>query len=366
MAKGSEEEQVPEADRLGDLPHPRETTPLVGHIDAVERFARAFAGGRMPGAWLLSGPKGVGKATFAYHAARALLRGAAETPDQIVSASNDTVYQRVGAQGHGNLMVLRRPWDERTKRLKTELTVEQVRRTGTFFSQTASEAAWRICIVDSADEMNRNAANALLKTLEEPPARSVFLLVSRSPGRLPPTMRSRCRGLKFSPLAPNLTGQVVHQVLGEAGGSQPAELDAALALAEGSPGRALQLIEAGGGDLYASIVALMPGARGTDRAGIAMLADRMSRPGQDESYRLFRSLLAQAFSQIARTALAGSPPGDVPAALTERIRTISAVQPVDRWASLWEMSNAFLADVDAVNADRRQAIASVFQKIAPV
>lgn len=364
MAREAATEIRPEPDRLASLPHPRETTPLIGHSKAVEQFAGAFANGRMPGAWLLCGPKGVGKATFAYHAARALLRDRATTAEDVIGIRRDAVFDRVMAQGHGNMLVLRRPWDARTKKLKTELTIDEVRRTSGFFTQTASESGWRICIVDSADEMNRNAANALLKVLEEPPEKSVFFLVSRSPGRLLPTIRSRCRTLKFEPLPPPQTQQIIDQVLAASDDPPPAtDQGAALALAQGSAGRALHLIVAGGSDLYATIISVMPKAGRIDRAGIMVLADQLARAAQNEAYALFRELLSQALSQITKTALTGSVPVDVPPALTERILAISGAHPVDRWAGLWEKTNAFLAEVDAVNADRRQAIIKVFLQL---
>ena len=367
MAREAALETRPEPDRLANLPHPRETTPLIGHDKAVEQFAGAYASGRMPGAWLLSGPKGVGKATFAYHAARALLRDQAGTTDDIVSVRHDGVFDRVMAQGHGNMLVLRRPWDVRTKKLKTELTIDEVRRTAGFFTQTASEFGWRICIVDSADEMNRNAANALLKVLEEPPEKSVFFLVSRSPGRLLPTIRSRCRTLKFEPLPPAQTGQIIDQVLAASEDPPPAaDQSAALALAQGSAGRALHLIVAGGSDLYATIVSLMPKAGRVDRAGTMALAEQLARAAQNDAYALFRELLSQALSQISKTALTGAVPADVPPALAERILAISSAHPVDRWAGLWEKTNAFLAEVDAVNADRRQAIIKIFLQFESV
>jgi DNA polymerase-3 subunit delta' len=155
-------------------------------------------------AWLLGGRKGIGKATLAYRFARAALAHPSERQSDRASldiAEDTRASRQVRALSHPGLLVLRRPYDDKGKRFAASIPIDEVRRLRSFLSHSAGEDAWRVVIVDEANELNVNAANALLKSLEEPPARAVFLLVSSAPGQLLPTIRSRCRALSFQPLA---------------------------------------------------------------------------------------------------------------------------------------------------------------------
>src|SRR5438445_12195385 len=170
MAKRSKPVEIIETDRLEGFAHPRETTRLVGQDDALARAARAIRLGRPPQAWLITGPPGIGKATLAYRIARYLLRYGATPggPADLAAPPIDPVSRQIEAQSHPGLLVLRRRENDRGK-LKTVLDVDEIRRLGGFFGMTAAAGGWRVAILDCADEMNDNAANALLKVLEEPP-----------------------------------------------------------------------------------------------------------------------------------------------------------------------------------------------------
>ena len=197
------------------VPHPRETLTLHGHVEAENAFLDAYRGSRMPHAWLIGGPRGIGKATLAYRMARFVFAhptppatqntaqnapGVAQNAAGLALSPDHPVVRRVAAQGHPDLLALERVEDEKGK-VPMFIPVDMVRRTIGFFGSTAGEGGWRVCIVDSADELNAAGANALLKILEEPPARSLLLVVSHAPGRLLPTIRSRCRRLMLRPLA---------------------------------------------------------------------------------------------------------------------------------------------------------------------
>src|SRR5689334_3432090 len=205
MAK---EDDIQEADRLEGVPHPRETSVLFGQVQAERAFLDAYRGGRFPHAWILGGPEGVGKATFAYRAARFLLAHGDPASAAVQAASDLSIdpehpaARKVAARGHGGLFVLRRQWNPEKKTMPTVIPVDLARKAISFFESTSAEGGWRICIVDSAEDLNVNGANALLKMVEEPPQRSLFLIVSHLPGRLLPTIRSRCRMLAFRPLPP--------------------------------------------------------------------------------------------------------------------------------------------------------------------
>ncbi len=216
-----EVEEAPEADRLEGFPHPRETRDLFGHEGAERALAATFASGRMHHGWLVAGPRGIGKATLAYRLARhALARPEERDPSGMTLSVPDAALasRQVRALSHPGLLVIRRSYDVRTKRFSATIPVDAVRRVRSFLAHRAGEGAWRVVIVDEADQLNVSAANALLKSLEEPPPRTIFLLVSCEAGRLLPTLRSRCRLLELSPLASDPLRKAAAQALSASGG----------------------------------------------------------------------------------------------------------------------------------------------------
>lgn len=222
------EKPAPELDKEPSAPHPRETFTFTGHDAEEHAFADALRGGRMHHAWLLAGPKGLGKATLAYRVARIALGARASGARPLDADPEHPVARRVAALSHPDLFVLRRGLNERGKP-RREIAVDDARELGAFFSLAPSEGGMRVAIIDAADDLNRNAANAILKTLEEPPARSLLLLVSHSPGALLPTIRSRCRRLALRAL----TDAQVR----EASGAEAS----IVTLAKGRPGRAIAM-----------------------------------------------------------------------------------------------------------------------------
>src|SRR5262245_7230365 len=237
-----------ETDDERELSHPRETRELVSHAEAEQTMLDAYRSGRMPHAWLIGGPSGIGKATLAYRMARFVLAHpdpsakAVKAAKSLAVADNHPVAQRIAAQAHPDLLVLERVVNEKTGKLFTVIRVEDVRQTVSFFGSTAGEGGWRVCIVDTADELqDPQGANALLKILEEPPRNALLLLVSHAPARLLPTIRSRCRRLMLRPLSEDDVILAAAQALGR--DSADSDLREAAALAEGSVGRALTLLE---------------------------------------------------------------------------------------------------------------------------
>src|SRR6516165_11749449 len=202
MARGLE--QLPESTVA--VPASRANPDLVGHESAERELRRLVEAGRLPHAILLSGPRGIGKATLAFRFARFLLANGDDRTNAVAESGlainpESGVFRRVAAGGHADLLPIERAYDPRRRRLRGEIVVEDAREITSFFRLTAAEEGWRIVIVDGAEEMNRSAANALLKVLEEPPRQALLLLVSHSPGRLLPTIRSRCRRFPLVPLA---------------------------------------------------------------------------------------------------------------------------------------------------------------------
>src|SRR5271165_3045369 len=178
---------------MSSAPEPRANPLLLGHEAAEATLAAALHSGRLHHAWLLTGPAGIGKATLAFRFARRLLAGHGGEGLQL--DSTHPVFRRVAVGAHADLLTVERAFDPKRKRQRTEIVVDDVRRIGGFLHLTPAEGGWRVVVVDGADELNRNAANALLKVLEEPPPRALLLLTAAAPGRLPATIRSRTRRL---------------------------------------------------------------------------------------------------------------------------------------------------------------------------
>ena len=225
--------------------HPRETVSLYGHQDAEATLLEAYRGGQCPHAWLIGGPHGIGKATLAFRFARFVLAQPIPSAASVQNASslaidaNQPSARHIAAGTHGGLLVLERTLNDRGV-LRTEISVEDARATISFFGSTSADDGWRVCVVDTVDELNANSANALLKVLEEPPARAMFLLVSNAPARVLPTIQSRCRKLLLRPLE---EGEVVRAVA-DATDTSPDDkaLKEVAGRAEGSVARALMLL----------------------------------------------------------------------------------------------------------------------------
>ncbi|KHJ53120.1 DNA polymerase III subunit delta' [Aureimonas altamirensis] len=317
-------------DDMDGIPPPAARLDVVGHDAALGALTQALDDGRMHHAWLLQGPQGIGKATLAFAFARTLL----------ASTGEDTVaVARQVAQGaHPRLIHLSRPLADRGGGFKTQITVDEIRRLTHFFHTTAG-LGWRVAIVDPADDMNRNAANALLKILEEPPARSLFLIVNHMPGRLLPTIRSRCRVLRLGELqAPEIASRLRRDVPD----ASDDEIAQASAHAMGSMRTGFQNLIGGGGEVNAQVQRLFA-LTTPDWAGIQALADAVSAKGREASYGLMVRELFQALAAESEKALAG---GDLRAA--------------ERLAAFWQSEDARWREGEAYNLDRKQMLLTFF------
>ncbi len=306
-------EDVAFPDRLPGAPHPRDTAALIGQDAAQAAFLDAFNSGKLHHAWLLTGPRGVGKATLAWRIARFLLATpdpesggmfAASAPDTLDIPADHPVARRITSGGEGALKSITRSVDEKTKRLRKQIVVDDIRALNGFFQMSAADGGRRVVIVDDADEMNPNAANALLKMLEEPPARATILLISHRPSGLLPTIRSRCRTLRLGTLSPGEMAQAI-----AASGVDMADDPAALAaLSGGSVGGALRLSLMGGVQIYAELAALMEGLPRMDRARAIKLAEAAATRGAEQKLALLFSLVDIMLARLARTGALGMPP----------------------------------------------------------
>jgi DNA polymerase III subunit delta' len=315
-------------------PAPRANPDLIGQETAERALVEARAAGRLHHAWLLTGTEGIGKATLAYRFARFLLaRGTAGASLKVDPA--DPVFRRVAAGTHADLMTVERGMDDKRKRMRQEIVVDEVREVSRFLRLTPGEGGWRIVIVDGAEDMNPNAANALLKLLEEPPQGAMMLLTCHAPGRLPATIRSRCRRLRLSPLADSETEILLSRYLPD----MPSPDRSRLArLAEGSPGRALALAE-GDGPAMAERVAQILAAPPAAAAALAV-ADEIGR--DEEAFTLFMDMLRQVVSAEVRQG-ARSGAGAAPRSL-------------ERWGGVWQGLTRLQEETERFSLDRRQAV----------
>ena len=350
--KKRRDSEVPATDRLAGFPHPRETFAFLGHEDVLARAARAVRSGRPPQGWLITGPPGIGKATLAYRVARYLLAyGATDRgPADLSVAAKDSAAVQVSAGSHSGLLALRRSINPDTGRLMNVISVNEVRKLGAFFGMTSGAGGWRVAIVDTADDMNDNAANAILKLLEEPPARALLLLLANVPGRLLPTIRSRCQRFDLRPLPLLLVEAELGKQLPDL--SKPKR--AALArLSGGSIGLALQLASGDGVMLAEEADRLITEAARPDIPALLSLGDRLFRI--TDGIETLGAFLKQA--------------------LTDRIRARAheGAANLDLWLQCFEKLNASFEQTSLLYLDPRQTalsaagvISSTVRRAGPV
>ena len=363
----------PAAEAESAAPAPRANPHLVGHEAAERELERLYRMGRLPHAILLGGPRGIGKATLAFRFARFLLSqgvqddagrdffgGQGETGLAVDPESG--VFRRIAASGHADLLTVERAWDQRRRRLRGEIVVEDTRAIAEFFRLTAAEEGWRVVIVDGAEEMNRNAANAVLKILEEPPSRALLLLVSHSPGRLLPTIRSRCRRLMLAPPAAPIAAELIRRFRPQL---DEAEAAALAAVCAGSIGRALELADSGGLALYRSVLDLLSQAPAMDIARLHGFADRLARADAEDAYRASVELLSQFLSRLAAGAARGALDGnEIVAGERAAMQHLAARTDPARWAGLRSEIERSVVTADELNLDRKQTVLGAFFAIA--
>jgi DNA polymerase-3 subunit delta' len=355
------------SDEAPGIPHPRENTGLLGHEPAEASLLQAFNAGRLPHGWLITGPRGIGKATLAYRFARFLF---AEGPSNqnaggggglfaapatsLAVAPSHQAFRLVAIGAHPDLLVVERAYDPRRRRQRREIVADDARAVGDFLHLTTSQGGWRVVIVDGADTLNPHAANSLLKILEEPPKNTVLLLVSDNPARLLPTIRSRCRTLTLKPLAES----VVVELLQRFRPGLSSEDQAGLArLGEGSIGRSLELAAADGLEIYKFIINILQRLPNLDPELLHGFAERMARSGADDSFALLTELLPAELARLVTSAARGSV---IPAAEDRARRNLAGRRSLDQWVAVWEKLTNLFAQAEGINLDRKQVVLNAF------
>ncbi|HEX5079965.1 MAG TPA: DNA polymerase III subunit delta' [Geminicoccaceae bacterium] len=340
-------------------PAPRANPELRGQDAAVAVLRTAARSGRLPHGWLLTGPPGIGKATLAFRFARALLADPeASDPDLAVDPAHP-VFRQVAQGSHPDLRVVEAPRDPKTGKLKAEITVDLVRAATASLNTTAAQGGRRIVVIDGAESLNRNAANALLKSLEEPPPGAVLLLVSHQPGRVAPTLRSRCAKLALARLP---DAEVAAALARHAPDLPAGQRDALAQLARGSIGRALELA---GGDWLSLYHRLATGLAGMppDRLALHALAGELSRYADARSFAAPFWLIQELLGRVVGAAIGRHAPALFEGE-PEALARLAAGRPLDRWGSLWEKVARLASAVDGLNLDRRQALLHILTLLA--
>lgn len=322
-------------DSLDDVPEPSENLELIGHQDVRDVIAQAMQAERLPHGLLLAGPSGVGKTTLAFHLATKLLEGGGGALGTRDPSTN--LYRQIVTRAHPGILYLTRPYDDKTKKFRAMITVDEIRRVSRFLSMRTHDGGYRVIIVDAAEDMNNQAANALLKNLEEPPFRTIFILISHAPGRLLPTIRSRVQTISFAPLA----GDDVLRVLANMGSSLPDDAKARDELARRSGGsvRAALLLNLHGGLEIAETVDRIITERNLDTGSALKLADALSRADSGIQLAIFNELVLEHLSGSAKSSAEAN-----------------SLHHAMASAEAWSQARTIIAETEAYNLDKKQHV----------
>lgn len=345
-----------------------ESTPyLFGHEEVQEAVVSAINTGTLHHGIILAGPEGIGKSTLAYHVARTLLDyqggdGGLFGPAEVESLSvSDThpVFRKVAGGSHPDLLILKTREDEKTGKMQKFITVDDARKVASFLSLTPAESQYRVVIIDSVDEMNVNAANAILKILEEPPRNAYLILLSHSVGKLLPTIRSRCRTFKLSPLSDDAFSKALKTYLPDIKDEDIATLRL---FANGAPGKAMVVHHYHGEALYHELLQLLALVPDLDMVRVHKLADKLAAKNDPYVWKLSIMLL----QHIVHSVVLGSATGNVGTVLGQEqqvVRALILAKPIVFWLHLWDQIAVVARDVERLNADKKLAVVNLFASL---
>ena len=344
---------------------PRLCQTLYGHEETARQFMQGFAQNRLHHAWLLTGAKGIGKASFAYHAAKFILSNPKGLQpdhfcDDLSQGFLEDIVQLIERGAHPDLFILNRNYDFKTGKFKNDITIERARELITFLEKTPAMGGWRVCIIDSVDEMNRSAANAILKAVEEPANKVMMFLVSHRPGKLLPTIKSRCQKI---PMA-SLDTPTLEDLLADLRPDLEAQPRQATAyLASGSVGLALDIVENEGLDIYRNMVDVLASLPNADGVMLHDLAGRMSDARSGKKYQLFQNFLTDWLHRLTLTAARGVPAPVLFEGEAETVAKFLQSSHLEHWLDVWEKTTDLFRQADALNLDKKQTILECFTLI---
>lgn len=351
---------------------------IKGHEGAEQMFLDAYNSDRLHHAWLITGPRGIGKASLAHKMARFLLHNPpvdsagpslfGDALEKVALTTLDTdpdssINRVITAGSHGDIFVVKRQPHEKTGKMKAEIAVDDVRKMLKFFVKTSFEGGWLIAIIDSADEMNRASANAVLKALEEPPENTLLILLAHAPGQLLPTVTSRCRQLRLQPLERETVSEILMRHSPDLGAD---EINGYTTLSDGSPGYAINLVEQQGLALYIQLLEILSSLPRLDVPLAHKLAGSLSSKNDEKKYALFGELLTAFINRMIRhvAALESGQASPIKPALTGELDLMEELGrrlPLDQWVDLWEK---ITCKMGRVNLDRKQVILNILTLIS--
>lgn len=349
MARANNE-APPESDRFPDAPHPRETTGLIGHSEVEQALLAAYRAGKLPHAIIFGGATGIGKATLAWRLARFLLTHPDPSAVEVQSATDlfvpktHSVARQISALSHGDIFLLRREWNEKTKRWFTEISADSVREAVHLFQRSAA-GGYRICIIDSAEDLNRHGANALLKIIEDPPPRSLFLIVAHRPERILPTVRSRCRCLLLKSLSDAEIASVIAELGEPWSTAEPDSVALAADRAGGSVASALKLL-GGGLERDRGLQKLLSDLPSVDWQAVHELSDQMTGREGAADYEMMMTGVAEWIDAVLRREAKGG---------------AARLAPL---AEVWEKAAEAARQAEVLNLDKRPIVLSLFADLA--
>jgi DNA polymerase-3 subunit delta' len=319
---------------------------VIGHDDAMRQVAAAFASGRMHHAWLISGIEGIGKTTLAYHIANHVLSSGQNPlgrPDL-----QHRVTKLIMAESHPDMLVVRRARDDKTGELRNVIVVDDALKIAAFLHKTSTHGGWRVVIIDEAHILNRHGQSAILKILEEPPARVLIVMTATTAGALLPTIRSRCRELRLAPLDPTQMRIILARAQPDLSND---DLTRLIDLSGGSVGFALKIIRNESLPLYQELLVLLDSLPNLDMARLHKLADQISRKADAEAFDVIRTLLMENLRLAARNSVGSGVSLDHKVQLWERIRTSFALADT----SNLDRKLAFINAINEIKSDRYPA-----------